>query len=237
MNLVKEKWTNKDYKEFLKYLNSLSEEGYKKFNKNLIPDTPDIIGIRVPILKRIAKEISKGNWREYLLIKKGSIHEEILIEGLVITNLKLDYKDFIKYITEFADKVSNWAICDYTFMNLKQIKKYKKELWSDIDNFLKSKNPWVLRVGVVILMDYYLEDEYIYEVLEKIDNVKSDFYYVEMACAWTIATAFGKYRDVTFKFLKNAKISDTVMNMTVKKIRESNRVSDEDKELVLKFKI
>lgn len=235
MNLVKNKWTNKEYKEFLHYLNSLSEDSYKDFNKNLIPDTPNIIGIRVPVLKEIAKEISKGNWREFLSIKKGSIHEEVLIEGLVITNVKLEYKEFIKHITIFADKVYNWAICDYTFMNLKQVKKYRKELWNEIDKFLKSKNPWHQRIGIIILLDYYLEDEYIDKVLEKIDKINSDFYYVQMASAWTIATAFAKYREKTLKYMQTAKINDDIMNMTIKKIRESNRVKKQDKELVLKY--
>jgi len=82
------------------------------------------------------------------------------------------------------------------------------------------------------MLGKYLEDEYIEGVLERSNNVISNFYYVQMANAWLIATAFAKYRDITLNFLHNTKIDNTTYNMAIRKMRESNRVSKEDKELV-----
>jgi len=234
MELIRDTWSGNEYKEFIEYLKSIGEESYKKFNMRLIPDTPNIIGIRVPILRKIAKKISKGNWKEYLETKKSNLHEEIIIEGFVIANLKIEYSELVKYIKSFADKIYNWAICDSA--SFKAIKNNKREFWAEIDNYLKSENVWHQRFGIISILGFYLDDEYIEKSLKRLDEVNSDFYYVQMAMAWTIATAFGKYRDITLNYLHNANINYVTFNMTIKKIRESNRVSKEDKEMVLKLK-
>ena len=65
MDLIKEKWTKKDYNEFVRYLYSLDDRKYKEFHSKLTYNT-NIIGIRVPILKQISKNISKGNFLSFI---------------------------------------------------------------------------------------------------------------------------------------------------------------------------
>lgn len=45
-----------------------SEEKYKKFTEKLIPETENILGVRTPVLKNLAKKIIKeGRGEEYAL--------------------------------------------------------------------------------------------------------------------------------------------------------------------------
>lgn len=230
MELTRSHWTQNDYDEYMSYLKSLGEESFKQFNSNLIPDTPCMLGIRTPLLRKTAKEILKGNYSEFLECKKGSCHEEIVVEGLVMAGIKCGYAQMLGYMKKFADKIYNWAICDT--VSFKGAKKFLPELFSDIEYFIYHENPWVQRFGFGCLLEFYLTDEYIDKVLEYVNSVNSDFYYVEMMQAWLVATSAAKQRDKTLAFLKNNSLNDFTHNKAIQKMRESYRISKEDKEYV-----
>ena len=110
------------------------------------------------------------------------------------------------------------------------------EFLNDVEYFIYNENPWIVRFGFNCLMEFYLTDEYIDKVLSYVNSVNSDFYYVQMMQGWLVATAAAKCRDKTMKFLESNDLNAITQNMAVRKIRESLRISKEDKELVLQFK-
>lgn len=234
MNLTREHWTQADYNDFIKYLKTLADSKYKEFSDSLVPGIEHSFGIRIPILRDTAKKISKGNYNEFLACKKGVYREEIMLEGLVMTLIKCDYPQMLEYIKVFADKITSWETCDV--VSFKGLKKHLDEFFSDIEYFIYHKNPWVVRFGFGCLLEFYLTDEYIDRVLEYVNSINSDFYYVQMMQGWLIATAAAKCRDKAIKFLQYNNLNATTQNMAVRKIRESNRISKEDKDLVIQFK-
>lgn len=235
MELNRDKWTKEDYMTFIEYLKSVSDDKYKQFSDSLVPGIKQSFGVRVPILRSIAKEILKGNYNEFLHIGKGDYREEIMIEGLVMSGIKCSsYTELLSLIMQYAEKINSWETCD--IVSFKQLKKYKTEFFDDIEYFIYNKNNWIVRYGFGCLMEFYLNDDYIDRVLKYVDSVNSDFYYVQMMQAWLIATAAAKCRDKTMAFLKCNHINSTTQNMAIRKIRESNRISAEDKEKVLNFK-
>ena len=234
MNLTREHWTQADYNDFIKYLKTLADSKYKEFSDSLVPGIEHSFGIRIPILRDTAKKISKGNYNEFLACKKGVYREEIMLEGLVMTLIKCDYPQMLEYIKVFADKITSWETCDV--VSFKGLKKHLDEFFSDIEYFIYHENPWVVRFGFGCLLEFYLSDEYIDRVLEYVDSINSDFYYVQMMQGWLIATAVAKCRDKAIKFLQYNNLNATTQNMAVRKIRESNRISKEDKDLVIQFK-
>ncbi len=227
MDLQRNSWSNKDYKDFLVYLQSLADDKYKKFSSGIIPDTPLFFGIRVPELRRIAKEISKGNAGEFLRLEKGGFHEEIIIDGLVRAGKKCPYDEMLKDIIYFSGKIYNWSISDT--VSFKSIKKYHTKFWNDKDILLKSDNPWQIRFGLKILVDFYLTDEYIDAVLDICAHIKSSFYYVNMMQAWLNATAAAKYPDKVMRLLENGRLDEVVFKMTVRKMLDSYRITEPDK--------
>lgn len=234
MNLTLEHWSQADYAEFTEYLKSLSDDKYKKFSDSLVPGENLSIGVRVPVLRQMAKEIAKGNYGEFLSCKKGGYREEIMVEGLVMSLIKCPYEQMLKYIKAYADKITSWETCD--IVSFKGLKKYLPEFFGDIEYFIYNKNPWIVRFGFGCLMEFYLTDEYIDRVLDYVNSVNSDFYYVQMMQGWLVATAAAKCRVKTMRFLENNSLNNVTQNMAIRKIRESRRISKEDKELALKFK-
>ncbi len=234
MELKRESWSQTDYGELFEYLKSLSDGEYKKFSDGLVPNSGLSLGVRVPILRQTAKEIAKGNYGEFLACKKGGYREEIMLEGLVMALVKCDYPQMLEYMKTFADKITSWETCD--IVSFKGVKQHIGEFFNDIEYFIYNKNPWITRFGFGRLLEFYLTDEYIDKVFEYVDSVDSDFYYVQMMQGWLVATAAAKYRDKTMRFLENNNLNAVTQNMAVRKIRESNRISKEDKELVKQFK-
>ena len=238
MKLDEINWDKAGYSEFVNYLGTLTDKKYKEFNNKITPESGcRIMGVRVPELRRIAKEIAKGDGRgflDYVTYEHTDelTQEEIIITGLVVGALKLPFGELCQRIRYFAPMVKNWACCDVAVSSFKGIKKYLEEFKIEIYRYLKSNNPWEQRVGVIILLDYYLNDENnAAYALDSINGVISDEYYVNMAQAWLIATAFAKQRDITKNFLENDfALGNTVLKMTVRKLRDSYRVSEEDKE-------
>ncbi|MBQ3471130.1 MAG: DNA alkylation repair protein, partial [Clostridia bacterium] len=132
------------------------------------------------------------------------------------------------------DMIVNWETND--IVSFKGIKKHIPEMWAEMDYFIYNENPWVVRYGFKMLMDFYLTDEYIDGVLKYVNSVNSDFYYVQMMQAWLLATAAAKQRDKTFEFLSDNDLNAKTQNTAIQKIRDSFRITAADKELAKNFK-
>ena len=139
-------------------------------------------------------------------------------------------------LASFIPLIDNWAVCDSCCASFKFTAQYREELYPFIKSYL-SGSEYEARFAVVMLMDYYLTDGYIDEVLSLLCEIKSDYYYVNMAVAWALSVAFVKYRDKTLPYLTQKTLTPAVQNKTIQKIKESYRVTDTDKQLLNSFKI
>ena len=232
MNLQLNEWTDSDYFEFVGFLKTQADEKYRNFHSSLVPNAEksDILGIRMPRLREIGKEVSKGNARSFLDVSKSELYEERMVRGIVTGLIKTkDFDDFTALVDNFADEVDNWAICDCFCAGLNEIKKYKSEFFGYIQKFLESKDDWKIRIALVVMLDYYLDNEYIDEVLKRCDSVKSTYYYVSMAKAWLVSTALAKYKDRTMEYLHNNSLDDETFNKAIQKCIESRRIDEQTK--------
>lgn len=209
----------------------LQDLEYKKFHSKLCPNVDKIIGIPIPKLKKIAKDLAKDN----IIYKVDNpYYEEIMIEGLSISYGKIDLKEKLDLIDKFIDKIDNWAICDTIVASLKDIKKDKELVWNYVEKWLDSNYEFRVRFGIVIMLDYFIEDKYLDKVLLKIDKIKSDNYYINMAIAWLISICYIKEKERTFMYLNNNNLDNWTYNKAIQKIRESLRVSKNEKEKLKK---
>ena len=218
----------------------LADEKYKEFHSKLCPNTDNILGVRVPILRNYAKELSKNYTTDELLKNiDNQYYEEIMLQGMIIgLSKEKDFEVIKKYIKDFVPKIDNWAICDVFCVGLKITKKYKEDMWDFIQTYLKSKNEFYLRFAIVMILDFYIEEEYLERNFEIFNNVRSDKYYVQMAIAWAISICLIKYYDKTIKYLKSkeCKLDNFTYNKSLQKARESYRISKEQKEELQKMK-
>lgn len=229
--------TNKD---ILDDLFGKSDEKYKKFHSSLCPNNEkDIfIGIRIPILRKYAKELLKENDDVHYLLKQinNKYYEEVMLKGMLIALSKVEIEEKLKLTEQFVPEIMNWAVCDIFCSDFKFTKSAEKLVWDFIIGYRNSKEEFEIRFMIVMMLSHFINDEYIDKVLDISESVDCDKYYVQMAIAWIISVCYVKYRDKTEKFLENTNLSNFTYNKAIQKILESLRVSKEDKERLRKMK-
>lgn len=235
MNLNRKTWNEKDYQEFINYLQSLGDTKYLSFHQKLLNDNLNLIGIRTPILKNIAKEIVKGNYQEFLKINKHNFYEEIVIHGLIIGYLKIPFKDVLHLLDNFLKYNTNWAINDIVCANLKIFKTNLNEGYNYVLKLINSNRPFDKRFGLVLLLDFYINDEYIDKILE-IVKIYDEDYYVKMAISWLISICYIKYPHKTKPLFENKQLNIWIHNKAIQKIIESYRINQNEKNELKKLK-
>ena len=209
---------------------------YKEFHGGLCPGMDNIIGVRIPKLREYAKELYKSNNLKDIKIE-DKYYEELVIQGMLIGfQTKEPIEKVIKQVEKFVPKINSWAVCDTFCAGLKVTKKYQPEMFEVIKQYLKSKQEYEVRFAIVMLLDYYINDQYIDQILQILDNVKLDKYYVQMANAWAISICLIKYYNKTLDFLKTTKIDDFTYNKGIQKAIESYRITNEQKEYLRTLK-
>ena len=216
---------------------SLSDEKYRDFHKNLCPGVENILGVRLPILRKISKNLAKDNYIDYLNNKDLKYYEEIMIKVLIIGYIKVDNDTRFNYIKNFIPYIDNWAVCDSFCNNLKFTNKNMNKVWNFLMTYLSSSNEFELRFVIVMILNYFLTDEFIDDVLNIFNNIHHEGYYVKMAVAWAISFAYIHFPQKTLEFLKNNNLDKFTYNKSLQKIIESNRVSKDDKDLMRTMKV
>lgn len=222
--------------ELLKELMLLKEEKYKKFVEPFLPGCENILGIRIPKLRKLAKRIAKEKPLEYLATARDNYFEETMLQGLVINELKADIEVVLEETRKFVPKISNWSLCDSFCVGLKIVKENKVRVWEFIKYYLNSDKSYDIRFGIVIILYFYNDEEYLKRDFKVFNSVLMDDYYVEMALAWAIATCFTKFPKETMEYLKDNQLNKATYNKSLQKIRESLKVDKATKEVIKKMK-
>lgn len=221
-------WNKEKYQEFVKYLFSLQDRKYRDFHSKLILNDR-LIGIRTRLLKKIAKDISKTDYKSFIELNKNEYYEEKMIHGLIIGYIN-DYGEMIECLNNYFPYIDNWALCDLTCSNLKIFKNNLDNGFKYICKLVKSKNPWVVRVGVVLLLDYYIDKKYLNKIFNICNTIQNNDYYVKMAVAWLLSMCYVKFPNDTIIYLNDNLLDDWTYNKTIQKVRESNRIDKETKQ-------
>ena len=223
--------------EIREELLELSEGKYKKFTENLIPGAENILGIRTPVLRETAKKISKDKrWKDYVLYNDMKYHEEFLLQGMVIGLSKEKYEDVIKLVEKFVPRISNWAVCDTFCTDLKIVRKNREAVWEFLQKYFNSNKEYEIRFTLVIILKYFIEEEWLDKVLVQFDKIENHEYYVQMAAAWAVAEAYVKYPEKTLPYIKKNNLDDFTHNKSIQKICESLRVDKKTKEYLKTLK-
>lgn len=221
-----------------KLLNCADEE-YKMFHSSLCPNNKKdmFIGVRMPIIRKYAKELLKEYPLEKIIENIGNdYYEEILLEGILIATAKIELEEKLKHTEKFVPKIINWAICDAFCASFK-IKETEKEIvWKFINRYKISTKEFEKRFFIVMMLDHFIDEKYIDEVLKLSDELNDEFYYVKMAIAWNISECYILFKDKTKRYLKNCTLDNWTYNKAIQKIVESYRIENSEKELLKKMK-
>lgn len=229
----RDSWSISDIKELEDYLYSIRNDEKIEWTRNIINTKLPVLAIKLGVLKGIAKEMKKGEFLTFLDIMPVSSFEILIICGFLINEIK-DFDIQKKYIKKYALKCDSWSYCDTLKFRIKGREEDYLKLSKEL---IKSKKPFVRRVGIDVLFALLKTDKYLDDIYDILDSFyDEEEYYVNMALAWLLCVLVVKHRDRTIKYLDNNHLNQSVINKGVQKCRDSFRVSAEDKEMLLKYK-
>ena len=229
-------WNKENYNEFVKYLISLQDVKYKDFHSSLVLNSKyEMIGIRVPIMRDVAKKISKSNIEEFLEYAQDKYYEEVMIQGLIISHIK-DEKMFYKHFIEFIKKIDNWAICDSFCSSIKLVRNYEEKYFKEAIKMALNKDEFISRVGLVMILNHFISQKNLKIIFDTLNKIQSEKFYINMAEAWLVCEMYIKYPKETKEFINNNKLNKFTQNKAISKIHDSFRVSKKEKELLRKYR-
>lgn len=157
-------------KEIRDILIQYAEEQYKEFSAGLIPNAKPLIGVRLPKIRQIAKNIvndkdNKQRWRQetaaYDGIYTDLFFEETMIRGILIgygtAKKDISCEEGLACLKDFIPQIDNWSMCDcfcnsFTFAN-----KYRDKVWEFLQSYLYSEREFEVRVALILLLSQYLK--------------------------------------------------------------------------------
>ena len=209
----------------------LQDKKYRDMQIKIIPTVnPDtIIGVRTPDLRRLAKELLRGDYKSFINDLPHKYFDENQLHAFIISGIK-DYDECLEEFNKFLPYIDNWETCDQQSPKVFNKNVNKDKVLKEIKKWIKSKNTYTIRFGIGMLMRNYLDKDFKPEYLELVSNIKSKEYYVNMMIAWFFATALAKQYESTIPYIENNKLDIWVHNKTIQKSVESYRVTDEHKD-------
>lgn len=207
---------------------ALRDEKYREFHKKLVPtvDEARIIGIRVPQLRKYAKELAAQSGTAYLDLLPHRYIEENNLHAFLICGIR-DFAEAMRRTEEFLPHIDNWATCD-SFMP-RIFKAHPSEVYEKVKEWLQSDMPYTVRYALVTLLNNFLDEEFRPEMLDLAAGIKSEEYYVNMAIAWYFSIALVKQYNAALPYIREHRLERWVHNKAIQKATESYRISPETK--------
>lgn len=218
-----------EYVEVVKFFKQHQDLVYRDFSARLLPADCRLYGVRLPLLKKFAAEICKNDWRRFLAACKDETLEELLLQAFVISKVKIPLAERLVLLTDFIPKINNWSVCDSLCCSFKFSPNDLPVIWQFLQPYFFSEREYEIRFALVMALRWLLTDAYVGKILFYCRNIHHDGYYVEMGMAWLLAEAYLHYPRQVEAFLQEQNVSVSVNNKTLQKIRDSLRVSAEDK--------
>lgn len=229
-------------------LSKMSDTDYQKFSQALVPGDGRgiMLGVRLPKLRKYAKELSKGDWRKELSCQEDLYFEETMLRGMILGCACKDIEELFAYLRDFIPRVRNWSVCDSVCNGLKLAETCPEKTWDFLQPYLYSKEEFPVRVGLIMLLSHFIklgedgkkisrkrqitmedlqgtEERGLYteKIFGVLDREFTEGYYAQMAAAWLLAELFVTYPVRTMRGLAELGLDAFTRKKAVQKIRES----------------
>lgn len=213
------------------------DDGYRTFQCRLMPtvDPSLVIGVRTPVLRRMAKELSWDEAERFMSCLPHTYYEENNLHAFLIERIR-DFDECIAALERFLPYLDNWATCDSMMPHV--LKSDKKRLLIFIRRWLAHENPYAVRYVIGLLMKLYLDEDFDVSYPEEVVSIDKKYYghyYVKMMISWYFATALSKQYGAVVRYIESGELDSFVRTMTIRKACESFRVSEEHKRYLRSF--
>lgn len=216
-------------------MKSAEDKANVEFILKLAPQAKNVTGVRIPYIRKLAKEIVKGDVRAFLNNYETETHDEFLLKGIVIGYSKIPLNEKLDYLAKYVPEIYDWTGCDVIMSSFKLKDDELNFVYDFLMRYRHSTREYETRFMVVMLF-HFVKEDYLDRIKEILETEVFDKYYTQMAAAWLISDMFVKYRDYTLSYLLSNSLDNVTYNKALQKIRESNRVTKEDKEMAKNMK-
>lgn len=213
----------------------LAEPGYRAFSSALIPGA-QMLGVRLPALRKLAREIAKGDALSYLKLSPGSCFEERMLYGMVIGYASMGVEERLGYIGLFIPLIDNWSVCDSFCTTLKFARGARERVWSFLRPYMEGGREFETRFAIVMAINHYITEEYAPVFFKELDKISLNGYYARMAAAWALSAYLAELPLLTEEYLRQCGLDDEVWRLTMKKLRESRCISKDRAAFISNFR-
>jgi len=223
--------------DIYKRLIELQDTEYQQFHAKLVPNIkPEtIIGVRIPLLKKLAKELYSDPCKEeFMNTLPHNYYEENQLHIMMIC-MEKSFDECIMGLDKFLPYADNWAVTDQA--SPKCFKKNHEKLIPIISRWLDSEHVYTARFAINTFMRELLDEDFDVRFAELISQKQGEDYYLKMSIAWYFATALAKQYDAVVPFIEENKLDEWIHNKSIQKALESYRVTDEHKVYLKTLKI
>lgn len=214
------------------HLRGLSDDKYRAFNESLTPSAKGTsLGVRMPALRKVAKQIIKDDPAAFLDSSPNSpVHEINLLHAIILAKEHCETKMRLARIRSFVPTISNWAVCDVFCNDLKPSGELREALLPLLRTYAQSEREFEVRFALVMLMLWYRDPEHIDETFRIYSVSRHEGYYAQMGAAWGLSYLYVDYPNQTLGLLKSNVLNRFTHNKAIQKCIESHRVSDDEKQ-------
>lgn len=214
---------------------ALKDEKYAKFQGSLVPNINKslIIGARIPLLRKLAKKLTNDEKLEFMGNLAHKFYDENILHAILLSQIS-DFDFCVKSIDKFLPYIDNWAVCD--IISPKIFAKNTATLITKVEIWSNSNAEFACRFGIIILMRYFLNENFKEKYLEIPRLIKCKKYYANMAVAWFYATALAKKWDISYEFVKYNRFDKYILNKIIQKACESRQISPKKREILKQIK-
>ena len=217
-----------------------SDPAYKAFQEKLVPtiEQSSVLGLRAPLALAIAKKYAHTDLGEaFLCTLPHKFYDENIVHAFML-GLRCDSAEKSKAeIIRFLPFVDNWAVCDGLCSHLKTFFKDRDKHYDFVLECARSQSAYTCRFGLVCLLNYYIDQAHIDDILKICKSIQSEEYYVKMAVAWLLSFCLIKEYDDTIPLIESKALSTWVHNKSIQKARESRQLSHAKKDFLKSLKV
>lgn len=211
--------------EIVAELQGLAEPKYRDFAASLIPGEEDMLGVRLPLLRKLARRVARQEDWESIFYELGSYSrmEMVMLRGMLPGYApQATLTERQNALRAFIPSIRNWSICDSCCATYTFAREFRAGVLDFLQPYLGSTNEYEARFAVVMLLNHYLnESAYVAHVAELLSLVNCRAYYADMAVAWCACELILRYPEYETELI--TRLSPDIQKLTQRKIRESHR--------------
>ncbi len=214
-------------------LDGMADAKYRDFSAHLLPPGERVLGVRLPDLRKLARGIAAGeDWRAFLNDGDGDTFEEVMLQGMVIGYAGCSVEERFRLIRDFVPRIRNWSLCDSFCAGLKFVRTCPEEVWSFLTPYFRSDREYDVRFACVMLLIYYLDEEWLDRDLVVLETLRNEPYYAMMAAAWALSLLYLRHPQRMTAYFRKDRLDPVIRQKAIRKILESTKLTAEEKKAV-----